>query len=41
MFIFFGNLSELSTAKNAVDVGSGLSAPSKFWRDAFPNLKTL
>ena len=35
----FGNLSELSTAKNAVDVGSGLSAPSKFWRDAFPNLK--
>jgi len=35
----FGNLSELSTAKNAIDVGSGLSAPSKFWRDAFPNLK--
>ena len=35
----FGNLSELSTAKNAIDVGSGLSAPSKFWRDAFPHLK--
>jgi SAM-dependent methyltransferase len=35
----FGNLSELSTAKNAIDVGSGLSAPSKFWRDAFPYLK--
>jgi len=35
----FGNLSELSTAKNAIDVGSGLSAPSKFWRNAFPNLK--
>ena len=35
----FGNLSELSTAKNAIDVGSGLSAPSKFWRDVFPNLK--
>ena len=35
----FGNLSELSTAKNAVDVGSGLSAPSKFWSDAFPNLQ--
>ena len=35
----FGNLSELSSSKNAVDVGSGLSAPSKFWRDLFPNLK--
>jgi len=35
----FGNLSELSTAKNAIDVGSGLSAPSKLWRDSFPNLK--
>jgi len=35
---FFGNLSELSTAKNAIDVGSGLSAPSKLWRDSFPNL---
>lgn len=34
----FGNLSELSTAKNAIDVGSGLSAPSKLWRDSFPNL---
>jgi SAM-dependent methyltransferase len=34
----FGNLSELSTATNAIDVGSGLSAPSKLWRDSFPNL---
>ena len=34
----FGNLSELSTAKNAIDVGSGLSAPSKLWRDSFPEL---
>ena len=34
----FGNLSELSTAKNALDVGSGLSAPSKFWRNSYPNL---
>jgi len=34
----FGNLSELSTAKNAIDVGSGLSAPSKLWRDSFPDL---
>jgi ubiquinone/menaquinone biosynthesis C-methylase UbiE len=35
----FGDLSELSTAKNAIDVGSGLSAPSKLWRDIYPNLK--
>ena len=34
----FGNLSELSTAKNVVDVGSGLSAPSKLWRDSYPTL---
>ena len=34
----FGNLSELSTAKNVLDVGSGLSAPSQFWSDSYPNL---
>ncbi|MBC8502266.1 MAG: class I SAM-dependent methyltransferase [Nitrosopumilus sp.] len=34
----FGTLSELSTAKHAIDVGSGLSAPSKLWRDTFPDL---
>ena len=34
----FGNLAELSSGKNAVDVGSGLSAPSKLWRDNFSNL---
>ena len=34
----FGNLSELSTAKTVLDVGSGLSAPSKLWRDSYPNL---
>ncbi len=34
----FGNLSELSTAKNVLDVGSGLSAPSKLWRNSYPNL---
>ena len=34
----FGNLSELSTAKNVLDVGSGLSAPSKLWRDSYPTL---
>jgi len=35
----FGNLAELSSGKNAVDVGSGLSAPSKLWRDNFSNLR--
>ncbi len=34
----FGNLSELSTAKTVLDVGSGLSAPSKLWRDSYPDL---
>lgn len=34
----FGNLSELSAAKNVLDVGSGLSAPSKLWRNSYPNL---
>ncbi len=35
----FGKLSELSTAKNAIDVGSGLSAPSKLWHESYPDLK--
>ena len=34
----FGDLAELSSAKSVVDVGSGLSAPSKLWRDCFSNL---
>ena len=36
--MIFGDLAELSSAKHVVDVGSGLSAPSKLWRDTFPNL---
>jgi len=36
--MIFANLAELSTGKNVVDVGSGLSAPSKFWRDHNPHL---
>ena len=32
---FFGNMAQLSSAKQIVDVGSGLSAPSKFWRDLY------
>jgi len=35
---FFGKLSELETAKTAVDVGSGLSAPAIFWRDLYEKL---
>ena len=35
---FFGNLAELSSAVGAIDVGSGLSAPSKLWHDLFPDL---
>jgi len=36
--MIFANLAELSSSKLAVDVGSGLSAPSKLWRDSFPDL---
>lgn len=35
----FGDLAQLSCAKHVIDVGSGLSAPSKLWRDTFPNLE--
>jgi len=35
----FGELAELSSGTHAVDVGSGLSAPSLLWRDSFPNLR--
>ena len=36
--MIFANLAELSSGKYVVDVGSGLSSPSKLWRDTFPNL---
>lgn len=35
---YFGKLAELKTAKNAVDVGSGLSAPAIFWRNNYDKL---
>lgn len=35
---YFGKLAELETAKNAVDVGSGLSAPAIFWRNKYEQL---
>lgn len=34
----FGTLAELNSAKNMVDLGSGLSAPALFWHKIFPNL---
>jgi len=35
----FAKMAELSSAERVVDVGSGLSAPSKLWRDQFPQIK--
>lgn len=35
----FADMAELSTDMTAVDVGSGLSAPSKLWRDTYSDLK--
>ncbi len=34
----FADLAELSSGRHVVDVGSGLSSPSKLWRNTFPNL---
>ncbi len=34
----FANMAELSSAKQIVDVGSGLAAPSKLWRDIYPEI---
>jgi len=33
------DMAELSSDVTVVDVGSGLSAPSEFWRDLFPGIK--
>ena len=35
----FANMAELSEGMAVVDVGSGLSAPSKLWRDTYSDLK--
>lgn len=35
---YFGKLAELEYANNAVDVGSGLSAPALFWRNIYEKL---
>ncbi len=37
--MIFASMAELTSSKHAVDVGSGLSAPSKLWRDTFPDLR--
>lgn len=36
---YFGKLAELDSAKNVVDVGSGLSAPAIFWRDNYEKIR--
>jgi ubiquinone/menaquinone biosynthesis C-methylase UbiE len=36
--MIFAKMAELESSINAVDVGSGLAAPSKLWRDTFPDL---
>ena len=36
--MIFADMAELASGKHAIDVGSGLSAPSKLWRDTFPDL---
>lgn len=38
---YFGNLSELDSAKNVIDVGSGLSAPAIFWTKKYPDLNVF
>ena len=35
----FADMAELSSGMSVVDVGSGLSAPSKLWRDTYDDLK--
>ncbi len=35
---YFATLSELNSAKNVVDVGSGLSAPAKYWKKRHEHL---
>ena len=36
--MIFADMAELKSSKRSVDVGSGLSAPSKLWRDTFPDM---
>ena len=35
---YFANMAELSSAKQILDVGSGLSGPALYWKDSFENL---
>ncbi|MEX0863234.1 class I SAM-dependent methyltransferase [Nitrosopumilus sp.] len=37
--VIFADMAELSSATHVVDVGSGLSSPSKLWRDTYPDLR--
>ena len=35
---YFANMAELSSAKQILDVGSGLSGPALYWKEKFENL---
>jgi len=37
--VIFADMAELSSATHVVDVGSGLSSPSKLWRDTYTDLR--
>lgn len=37
--MIFADMAELSSATHVADVGSGLSSPSKLWRDAYSNIR--
>ena len=37
--MIFADMAELSSAIHVADVGSGLSSPSKLWRDTYSNLR--
>ncbi len=36
--MIFANMAELNSTLKVVDVGSGLAAPSKLWRDTYPDI---
>ena len=37
--MIFADMAELSSATHVADVGSGLSSPSKLWRDTYHNIR--
>ncbi len=37
--MIFADMAELKSSRRSVDVGSGLSAPSRLWREKFPDIQ--